>query len=48
MVTMLGTPISTAKNQLANNRRAFLLPYINLEDLVEDCSNLVKLLHNRR
>ncbi len=47
MLSMLGTPGSTSSEDLTNSRRAFLLPYINLEDLIGDGSNLIKLLHKR-
>lgn len=47
LLNMLGTPNSTSSEDLADNRMALLLPYINLEDLIEDSSHLISLLHNR-
>lgn len=47
LLNMLGTPGSTTNEEVTKNRMALLLPYINLEDLVEDSSVLINLLHNR-
>ncbi len=47
LLNMLGTPGSTTNEEVTHNRMALLLPYINLENLVEDSSFLINLLQNR-